>query len=427
MGKETTVLLKCLECSVQNEWKIAKMRQGYYGQDNESSHYEWWEENEYNPYAYKKRRKFPNGKIIFIIIILLLVIIGVALLLRLFFNNVNPLSSFNESGGDIYCYYEALSLEEQKTYDKILTGIKKSESEIELEATSFKDIERIINMIYADHPEVFWVKTWSSVTTLRHMTLSFEYQYTASEVKSRQAEIEHNVKAFLEKAQDMPNEYEKIKSVYEYILDTVEYVGGCSDNQNLYSSLVNHKSVCAGYAKGTQYLLQRLGIQAIYVSGTADENGGWDNHAWNIVRCEKNYYQVDTTFGDGLSDTLSYDKLKKSNVRNYAYLCRDDNAFSVDHKRNDNELPLPKCTTDDLNYYKLNGMYSSTYDESVDESMKESILAGEQIWMWQLGDYDTEWKTKLKETYMEYLQEYSKANSMWYSYSKAGNLFVCGY
>lgn len=401
------------------------MGQGYYGQDNGSTYYDWWEENEYNPYVYKKRKKFPKGKVILIIIILLLLVAGGALLLHLFFNNANPF--FNEAGGDIYCYYGSLSPKEQTTYDKILNGIRKSEPEIELEGTSFKDVERIVNMIYADHPEIFWAGKWSSVTTFRNMTLSFEYKYTASEIKSRQAEIEDSVKAFLETAQDMPSEYEKIKSVYEYILDTVEYVAGCADNQNLYSSLVNHKSVCAGYARGTQYLLQRLGIQTIYVSGTADGDGGWDNHAWNIVRCGENYYQMDCTFGDGLADSFSFGCPQKPNIRNYAYLCRDDKGFAVDHKWNDYELPLPKCTTDDLNYYKLNGMYSSTYDESVDESMKESILAGEQIWVWQFGDYAPALESKITEKYREYLQEYSKLNPTWHSYLEKQNLFICGY
>ena len=90
-------------------------------------------------------------------------------------------------------------------------------------------------------------------------------------------------------------------------------------------------------------------------------------------------------------------------------------------------FPLPKCTTDDLNYYKLNGMYSSTYDESVDENMKESVIAGERVWIWQFGDSDSERETKLEEKYMDYLQEYSESNSMWHSYSEAVNLFVCGY
>ena len=72
-------------------------------------------------------------------------------------------------------------------------------------------------------------------------------------------------------------------------------------------------------------------------------------------------------------------------------------------------------------------MYSSTYDESVDENMKESVIAGERVWIWQFGDSDSERETKLEEKYMDYLQEYSESNSMWHSYSEAVNLFVCGY
>lgn len=376
----------------------------------------------------RRKRGFPFLTVIFLVGILGLVFCGGRFLLGEYFgNDEDEIASADGQQEGIYYYYELLSPEEQALYDKILEGIKECEADIEIGAASPEDVKQIVQMIYAEHPEIFWSGEWRSVSINGQMTISFEYQYTASEIKDRQAEIENSVTSFLEKAQGMESEYEKIKSVYEYILDTVEYVAGCADNQNLYSSLVNHESICAGYTRGTQYLLQRLGIQAIYVGGMADGNGGWGNHAWNIVRCGKNYYQVDSTFGDGFSDALNYDELKKSNIRNYAYLCRDDKAFAADHKWTDYELPLPKCTTDDLNYYKLNGMYSSTYDESVDENMKESVIAGERVWIWQFGDSDSERETKLEEKYMDYLQEYSESNSMWHSYSEAVNLFVCGY
>ena len=376
----------------------------------------------------RRKRGFPFLTVIFLVGILGLVFCGGRFLLGECFDNAeDEIASVDGQQEGIYYYYDSLSPEEQVLYNKILEGIKECEADIKIGAASPEDVKQIVQMIYAEHPEVFWSGEWRSVSINGQMTLSFEYKYTASEIKDRQAEIENSVTSFLEKTRGMESEYEKIKSVYEYILDTVEYVAGCADNQNLYSSLVNHESICAGYTRGTQYLLQRLGIQAIYVGGTADGNGSWGNHAWNIVRCGKNYYQVDSTFGDGLSDVLNSAELKKSNIRNYAYLCRDDKAFAADHKWNDYELPLPKCTTDDLNYYKLNGMYSSTYDESVDERMKESILAGERVWIWQFGDYASEREAKLEEKYMDYLREYSKSNSMWHSYSEAVNLFVCGY
>ena len=56
---------------------------------------------------------------------------------------------------------------------------------------------------------------------------------------------------------------------------------GAPDNQNIYSALVGKRTVCAGYARSAQYLLQKMGMECIYVTGTC-ANG--EAHAWNQVK-----------------------------------------------------------------------------------------------------------------------------------------------
>ena len=91
------------------------------------------------------------------------------------------------------------------------------------------------------------------------------------------------------------DEYQKILYVYEKIVDEVDYDESAPDNQNIYSIFVNRQSVCAGYSKATQYLLEQLGVFCTYVTGKTTEGG---NHAWNLVKCNGDYYYVDTTWGD---------------------------------------------------------------------------------------------------------------------------------
>lgn len=318
-------------------------------------------------------------------------------------SNTNSLE--DESQDSIFYYYNLASTEEKVIYNKILEGINNSESSISIDETDLELIDKVIRIIIADHPELFWINgSYRKVIYDDKTQIQFSYIYNPKQIQNRQVKIETNVNKALNGVSNSASEYDKIKYVYEYIIDSVEYVAGCDDNQNLYSALVNHKSVCAGYAKATQYLLQKLGIQTIYLSGRSDGRNGWANHAWNIVRCNGSYYQLDCTFGDSYVD----DKLKKIGLRDYNYLCVDDDTMSIDHMWKDFELDVPVCNKDDLRYFKLNKIYSDSYDKTVDNDMKNSIYSGKRVWMWQFSNKSAYQDFIKNNKFKEYISDYLK-------------------
>ena len=67
--------------------------------------------------------------------------------------------------------------------------------------------------------------------------------------------------------------YEKIKYVYEYIINSTDYNENGQDTQNIQSVLLYHSSVCAGYSKAFQYLLNRMGFSCTYITGTIRDGG----------------------------------------------------------------------------------------------------------------------------------------------------------
>lgn len=153
-----------------------------------------------------------------------------------------------------------------------------------------------------DRPEIFWCDGNATSTEYsqsegqsRYVVIEPNYLYEGEEKEQRNQEIESARTSCLSGISDLSDEYEKIKYIYTYLIDNVDYDLDAPDNQNIYSALVGKRSVCAGYAKSCQYLLQQLGIYCIYVTGqTTDPNGGVADNMeycsvqWSVLLCRYN-------------------------------------------------------------------------------------------------------------------------------------------
>ena len=91
--------------------------------------------------------------------------------------------------------------------------------------------------------------------------------------------------------------YEKIKYIYETLIRQVEYQEDSGQNQNIRSVFLEGKTVCMGYSKAAQYLLNRMGIFCTLVTGTVNGDRP-SSHAWNLVKIGEEYYFMDVTWGN---------------------------------------------------------------------------------------------------------------------------------
>ena len=68
---------------------------------------------------------------------------------------------------------------------------------------------------------------------------------------------------------------------------------------NIYGALVNKESVCEGYARSMKYLLDSINVPCVLVIGKGtNSDGRTENHAWNYVKLNNNWYAVDVTWDD---------------------------------------------------------------------------------------------------------------------------------
>lgn len=227
-------------------------------------------------------------------------------------------------------------------------------------------IDTIFQCVLNDHPEIFYVDGYTYTKYMRNgevVAISFSgaYQLSKEEALQKKKEIQQAVKEVLRGISPNASAYEKVKYVFETIIRNTDYDLNAPDNQNVYSVFVGKSSVCQGYAKATQYLLNQLGIECTLVQGTV-ENG--EGHAWNLVRVDGSYYYIDTTWGDasyrledGTDTAIGY--LPEIN---YDYFCVTTKQLLQTHTL-DNVVPVPECVDTAANYYVRQGALFTAYDK----------------------------------------------------------------
>ena len=256
-------------------------------------------------------------------------------------------ASGEPAGAEIY-YFQQLNEKEKEVYGKIRDGLLDFQ-EIELDDASTEEIDRLYGLVMKDYPELFWCDGAGSVVTSSasfglsgsSASLRPEYNCTEEEKEERRSQIEEEAARCLAGIDSQAGDYEKILYVYEYVIRGVEYDLTAEDNQNIYSVFVGKRSVCAGYAKAVQYLLERLGVFCTYVSGTAVSQSGEGGHAWNLVRCQDQYCYVDATWGDPV-----YRQEENPEIA-YDYMCCDDTQLFRTH------TPGQRPGAPGLQYYGL--------------------------------------------------------------------------
>lgn len=282
-------------------------------------------------------------------------------------------------------YFEQLSEEEQLVYKEVYQGLLDSQEEFVVHSNDQDMINNLVAAIMLDFPEIFWTDG-SGMSTVYDETYSViepTYIYEGEEKERRQSEIESEAARILENVPAQSGEYEKIKYIYEYLIENVTYVEDAPDNQNIYSAIVCKESVCAGYAKANQYLLEQLGIPCIYVVGMATAQDGTDSHAWNIVKCDDKYYYVDVTWGDWI--WIDEEEQTTGEVL-YDYLCCDEQVLAETHEA-DGDYAFPVCDSNDLNYYRLNQMYYETVNNTeLLDAMYRTIDAKGELTMFKFSN-----------------------------------------
>ncbi|MCR5106672.1 MAG: hypothetical protein K6B28_00770 [Lachnospiraceae bacterium] len=221
----------------------------------------------------------------------------------------------NDSGKHLYRQIYANTLAFNKNFKPV-------------ESLSPDEMTNCFMAVYNDQPQLFWLDTGYGCKYKRDGTcveVALRFNKTADDFDNSKMQFDTKVKELVDGANALTTDYGKEEYVHDKIIENVDYQLSSKMNQSAYSALVNHSTVCAGYSRAMQHVLMELGIPCYYCTGFAGEN-----HAWNIVRLDDGFYNVDVTWDD--NDQGQYD-----------YFNKTDADYANNHVRRDLSVNLPPC------------------------------------------------------------------------------------
>lgn len=259
-----------------------------------------------------------------------------------------------------YPYYEMLSNKEKKLYEQIYeNSINMKTTFIPHTVCNKDEVNNAVISVFNDHPELFWLNTsysYKYITSGTIVQITLSFNETASDIESSKVLFNEKVDSIINEANKLDTDYDKEKYVHDTIINNTTYDKNAKVNQSAYSAIVYGRSVCAGYARSFQYIMNRLGISTYYVTGTS--NG---EHAWNLVKIDNNYYNVDVTWDSSSRNKYTYfnisdNDISKSHTRSglSTYLPSSNETYHkediIENKQNstneDNKINIPKETED---------------------------------------------------------------------------------
>ena len=293
-----------------------------------------------------------------------------------------------------------------------LNGYSLSEAEVRTTSKALTD----------DHPEIFWLTGTIGFYTDESMTVIQTYSnFSPEEVGTRVSAMRSAANAFYTSVPDGLSAFEREVMVHDFLIDHVEYDKNVDtinlDNNNpdtytAYGALVNKVSVCEGYVRAFQMLLNGLGVECVGVIGESQNQ----MHIWNAVKLDESWYYVDPTWDD---QEQTYARHLYCNV-NKDYLLEDHtisplftsldadeiNGITGEYSASVMNIYIPECTDDSMGYYRQKTPHLRDYDAAdVKSGMLTAAQQQEEYFVFYVEE-GLDFQTVITDLFVDYPQHF---------------------
>lgn len=262
-------------------------------------------------------------------------------------------------------------------------------------------MERIYFALEADYPMLFWIDDTvgyfkpDNSAFITSWYIMVEPDYAKSSVRKSTAQsIQQGILPFLEKIDNAKvqgaDAMELELLIHDMIIDEVDYAYDSRNKPETASfahsivGVLDGKSstdvVCEGYAKTFQLLASYAGLESIYAVGMSGSGFNAGGHAWNLVKIDGSWYNIDLTWDDA-NDTVA-------DGYYYDFFNLATNVFNgnKEHDYRSDIFPgmytVPNATATKAEYYNYFGLRITAADIATEEQfikvMKNAISSNEK-------------------------------------------------
>ena len=162
-----------------------------------------------------------------------------------------------------------------------------------------KDQITLSNINNYVHPFNSFKNISTQTDSLRKVKIEVEKAYSESDIKLIKEAVKNIEKKVFD---DSLSTKDQIKAIHDYIIDNSKYDSNRTDNGVIeyksdiaYGPLIEGYGICGGYSDAMELFLEDMNIKSYKISS--------ESHVWNAVNLFDNWYHLDLTWDDPVTNT----------------------------------------------------------------------------------------------------------------------------
>ncbi|MCL2495024.1 MAG: hypothetical protein FWE98_05140 [Oscillospiraceae bacterium] len=286
-----------------------------------------------------------------------------------------PLPAQFGRAGQLRFHYGNLSAEEKAAYDDILARLPGFPESVRIKSLESEAMSRVFSALVLDQPLLFQISTTDYMTnTVNGLVMVFrpKYRMEQDEYAARCEALAAACETFT--VPEGGDAFDCELALHGQLVRRCAYSDAVEqpEKSTAYGAIVEGSASCEGYARAMQLLMDMQGIPCYIVTGKASNMAGFTGgHAWNKVRIGGEWYHLDATWDDPVTEDGGH-------VTSHAYFNLTDEEIGRTHEVDGGSHP---CTSTAANYFVRKGLEFSALDRSAEDALaktlREALRAGD--------------------------------------------------